>query len=370
MKSFGGVRRTAAGLIALVIAMAGLMAVRAPASAGSFDVMPCEVSVNQNPAHAPDRPLEYTEVRSVDISVQIFAPMDGVELIVEVQGPFPRQSSLVTLRNPGQGVYSFGPGTESYSPGAPPGEYSGTVGNAAAADGFSDRGQVTVRDIGGSGFYGNVDYTLTYERCDSDGDSYGDDIDNCPTIDNPDQADFDHDRVGDVCDADADGDNAVDTSDNCPMLPNNQTDSDGDGIGNACDSTPLPPAPPTPTPTPTSPPAPTPSGNPTTGPVGTNPPPATGASARLVTLKYVKKKRVFRGVVSSAAGSCAMNAEVTLWRQARRADRRLVVNTTNEAGKFRTPKVKRSGKYYVTVEADSNGQCAGAQSPTRRIRRR
>ena len=46
--------------------------------------------------------------------------------------------------------------------------------------------------------------TETQVPSDSDEDSINDDIDNCPTIENPDQADSDGDRQGDVCDNDGD----------------------------------------------------------------------------------------------------------------------------------------------------------------------
>ncbi len=79
--------------------------------------------------------------------------------------------------------------------------------------------------------------------------------DNCPTINNPNQADFDSDRVGDACDSDDDNDGVDDASDNCPKGDGDstwepesppgaqnhdqdpdQTDTDLDGIGNICDS--------------------------------------------------------------------------------------------------------------------------------------
>ena len=75
------------------------------------------------------------------------------------------------------------------------------------------------------------------ERCcyDADGDgvvggyelppmcaSEGTASDNCPFVDNPDQADADQDKVGDACD-------------NCPEVSNPyQWDRDGDGMGDAC----------------------------------------------------------------------------------------------------------------------------------------
>jgi hypothetical protein len=58
---------------------------------------------------------------------------------------------------------------------------------------------------------------------DADGDGVPDAIDNCPTVFNPDRADFDRDGVGDACD-------------NCPTVFNpDQADSDGSGIGDRCD---------------------------------------------------------------------------------------------------------------------------------------
>jgi len=72
---------------------------------------------------------------------------------------------------------------------------------------------------------------------DNDGDGIGDNEDNCPAIANADQADFDLDGLGDVCDSDKDGDGVDNTSDNCPATPNaGQEDNDGDGIGNACET--------------------------------------------------------------------------------------------------------------------------------------
>lgn len=51
---------------------------------------------------------------------------------------------------------------------------------------------------------------------DSDGDGVSDCLDNCPTVSNPGQANFDGDATGDVCDSDDDNDGVADNLDLCP----------------------------------------------------------------------------------------------------------------------------------------------------------
>jgi hypothetical protein len=73
---------------------------------------------------------------------------------------------------------------------------------------------------------------------DDDGDGIVGCVDNCASVANTDQADTDHDGVGDACnDADdADGDEVADAIDDCPALANaDQADGDADGLGDACD---------------------------------------------------------------------------------------------------------------------------------------
>ncbi len=61
---------------------------------------------------------------------------------------------------------------------------------------------------------------------DRDGDGVPDDVDNCPDIPNPDQANEDGDKFGDVCDP-------------CPVEANdNPSDPDGDGVADGCDPNP------------------------------------------------------------------------------------------------------------------------------------
>ncbi|MCE9586550.1 thrombospondin type 3 repeat-containing protein [Candidatus Uhrbacteria bacterium] len=70
---------------------------------------------------------------------------------------------------------------------------------------------------------------------DFDDDLVDDGVDNCPELDNADQANWDGDMLGDVCDDDDDNDGFLDPVDNCQLMANDQADIDGDFYGDACD---------------------------------------------------------------------------------------------------------------------------------------
>lgn len=67
--------------------------------------------------------------------------------------------------------------------------------------------------LGGKAYLDNV--TVKYLIQDTDGDGVSDEIDNCVSIANNDQADFDLDGIGDLCDTDTDNDGLIDDLDVC-----------------------------------------------------------------------------------------------------------------------------------------------------------
>ncbi|CAK6951656.1 thrombospondin-2 [Scomber scombrus] len=75
---------------------------------------------------------------------------------------------------------------------------------------------------------------------DFDKDEVGDRCDNCPYEHNPAQIDTDHNGEGDACAVDIDGDGILNENDNCPYVYNTeQKDTDMDAVGDQCDNCPL-----------------------------------------------------------------------------------------------------------------------------------
>ena len=76
---------------------------------------------------------------------------------------------------------------------------------------------------------------LTQSANDEDADGTVDQLDNCKSMSNSDQADLDLDGIGDVCDDDRDGDNQPNTQDAFPDNPAEWLDTDTDGMGDNAD---------------------------------------------------------------------------------------------------------------------------------------
>jgi len=81
------------------------------------------------------------------------------------------------------------------------------------------------------------------ESVDQDGDTIGDNSDNCVEVTNPDQGDIDLDGLGNVCDpqddTDTDGDGVPDVLDAFPANASQWQDSDSDGVAEPLDNCPL-----------------------------------------------------------------------------------------------------------------------------------
>ena len=94
-------------------------------------------------------------------------------------------------------------------------------------------------DSDGDGITNNLDNcpsTANADQADTDGDGIGDVCDNAPTISNANQLDTDGDGEGDVIDTDDDGDGVPDSEDAFPLNASESTDTDGDGIGDSADT--------------------------------------------------------------------------------------------------------------------------------------
>lgn len=100
--------------------------------------------------------------------------------------------------------------------------------------------KIAIADAGDSSYDSWVFIEASSFQCapsnpDSDGDGVPDATDNCPSIANSDQADYDGDGMGNACDPDDDNDGVLDVNDAFPFDPTEWVDTDGDGIGNNAD---------------------------------------------------------------------------------------------------------------------------------------
>jgi uncharacterized delta-60 repeat protein len=193
---------------------------------------------------------------------------------------------------------------------------------------------------------------------DSDEDGLTDTNDNCPFVPNSDQANYDGDPLGDVCDPDDDNDPVADGSDNCQLVANaDQANADGDSEGDACDADddndgvadggdacPLTAAVtangcPAPTPTPTSP-----------------------TSDR--TLTFSRSHGKFKGRISADAPACEQDQKVEILQKVKGPDKKVGSARTGSSGKYSLKKDVPDGKYYANVAPSSAAgvACAAAKS--------
>lgn len=163
--------------------------------------------------------------------VEIITPVEGstVSGIVEVRGTV-RDANLLrywfVIEN-SAGNYVAGPGTVTTNE-AFTDRLLLSWDTSALPDGIY-KIKLEARDMAQNKDAGSVDWHTIIVDNDEDNDGVLDDSDNCPTVANADQFDFDSDSLGDVCDEDDDNEGVLDDNDRCEGT--SEVDSPLEGLG-------------------------------------------------------------------------------------------------------------------------------------------
>jgi len=419
MKNFGGVRRNAAGLVALLIAMSGLMAVGAAAPAATATaatVVPCTrtfagAAFAIAPKPTTGDPVPTNKLSVGAIAVPNSSNVEDVDVTIRATHPDTANLRFDLLRTSAvrniamNRIASNGAqvspltfndeATATYAATSPAGTYRPHE-KLSEHDGQAAGGRWYLYAYNWDTAAGSVtawSVTITYTVCDAEGDGAEDHVDNCRGLANPTQIDLDGDAIGNECDDDLDGDGAVNNSDNCLTLANpDQLDSDGDGTGDPCDGDT--------------------DGDGVDGadncPTVANADQlnsdgdsagnacdldddadgkadledrcplsggssATGCPSVDRTLKLKQKKRVLVATLSAGLAGCQADQAATVWQARKGKDRRIDRARTSASGTFRTKLRRRTGKFYAKVSASSVAgvaHCSAVKSRKVTVRRR